>query len=218
MDFSKLLSKDSREKIKAQAKWQDAEINRFYRLSNEMMAKTILRYSREIQEEKSKELSDDRYKSTYSGSFVFGIMPLLAKKLSGNPDGIRLTELEEEMIQDLMPRVPEDPEKFRSYVYSFMANHGFSSYEALRGEDTPDSIIDLICKEILHGNPVSIATERVCPAQSEYDDEITKQFRSSSDRLFDHGEFLSWSPELVEKRAEQAKEQEQNASNSGMTM
>lgn len=186
--FSSLLSEESRQRIADRT----AEVERIYHLSDQELGEEILSLARRARDE-NPELLATSEGGTYPPNFVWHVMPEVARRLGAQiaPNEATLERVTEKQGQ-----------AFRHVVGSYIQNSMlWYGKKGLPGDDGgPLTAIEMLDLEVVHGNPVAVALDRICPpVPGDREDYVVCRMEEIA-RYREWDGLPMWSPEFNETR------------------
>lgn len=183
VDFAKLISPDERLKITR----CQTEMLRIFNLQDQFLGRAILNIARVVRTADPERFStrlDAPRLDQYENRIVWALIPALAQQLGDTS----LDANEKHMARS----VPKDHKSLRKYAGQCLKNGNFT-----RNTKEKD-VFEMRClaHEIVNGNPISIALDRVAPPTAADLDWPARYTREISYARFDHADFSAWTPDM----------------------
>lgn len=150
VSFEQMLSPASRVRLASKQR----EMSRLYSLSNLWLGAAILRLARQVREEMPLQLGDPQ-EQTYDASFVWHVVPNIAKRL-----GVRTLLINENRRDDI---ATSQGQEYRELIGVYLKNLSMGRFSK-DADRTSLCASELLGGDLANGNPIAMALDRLVPA------------------------------------------------------
>lgn len=179
--FRGVLREETRERLDEETK----RIDRLHGMPDRFLGRALLQLGREASQAAPKRFGGAEI-GGYGDLIVRAVIPRLAS-------GLGETNLTAEE-RSLLSVTPADPEELRMFVGTCMGNSDISTIAREVTEGDGKRALDLLARDFVNGNPITIALDRVVPPNPECEDWVVRHMREISRVRFGHEDHIAWSP------------------------